>query len=168
MRRCGEISVCSHPGIGSTSQSLYHRIEIPGAVPSVNLRDQFWQFIGVTLGKASEYNDLTYLSLFLSFDRFKYSLDRLLLSITDESASIQQKHINRLINTFRYNFICTGHLRKNMFCIHLVLGTAECDSLKSHHFRRHLYSCSASSSGFTKSSEAYFLRALYHSTTFFI
>ena len=112
-----------------TAESLDNRFNVTCTIPSVNFRDELRHVGNVSLRKTAEYKDFTYFARLLAFYSFEDCLYGLLLGITDESASIEEQNIHILLLSFRYYFIIVPDLRKKVFSVHLILGTAQSDDL---------------------------------------
>ena len=78
----------------NASQGLDHRIQIPRTEPVVHFRNQIRHLGHVPLGKTSEDNYPADLAGLLAGRGGKDGLDGFLLGVSDESAGVDQKHID--------------------------------------------------------------------------
>ena len=123
--------------------------------------------MAVALRQAAEYQQPPAQALLLAGGGLEDGLDGLLLGVPDKAAGIHQQHVHGAVLPFRYQLIGAAYLVKQMLRIDGVLGASQGDDLQGGHYSA--FSASASrSSSVRKSSEAYWARMLYHSTTFFM
>lgn len=105
-------------------QSLDNRIQVSRPEPEIHFRNQFRHLGHVSLRKTSENHQSSYLARLLALGGGEDGLDGLLLRVADESAGVDEKHIDRTDLILRHNPPRVLDLRKKMFRVNRVLGTA--------------------------------------------
>ena len=106
------------------AQRLHDRIQIPCPEPEIDFGDKSGHLSHIPLRKTAEDHQPSNLAGLIALGRGKDGLDGLLLRVTDESASVDQKHVHRTSLILRHDAPRILDLRKEMFGVHGVLGTA--------------------------------------------
>ena len=119
--------------IGLAAEGADHGIQVPGAEPAVDLRNQVRHVLLIALGQAAEHIDPADFARQLALDRREDDLDGLFLRVADETAGIDELDIDRTHLLLRHDLIGVPYLVQEMLGIDGVLGAPQGYDLQGRH-----------------------------------